>query len=47
MKVAARDGEIAEQVRLIGELRGDQIESGSCNHAGMSRWPCNTRQTSM
>ena len=24
-----------------------QMFSGSCIHAGMSRWPCSTRQTSM
>jgi hypothetical protein len=23
-----------------------QMASGSCIHAGMSRWPCSTRQTS-
>ena len=28
-------------------LDGTQRVSGSCIHAGMSRWPCSTRQTSM
>ena len=28
-------------------LGESQMVSGSCIHAGMSRWPCSTRQTSM
>jgi hypothetical protein len=43
----ALDAYLQRLLMIPFRLGETQMFSGSCIHAGMSRWPCSTRQTSM